>query len=141
MALQPFVLEPRLAAGAFDVCRLDLCEVLLKDDGRWPWLILVPERRGLRELHDLAEADAHLLSREVRAASRAVAGLAGVQKVNVGALGNIVRQLHIHVVGRFEGDAAWPDPVWGVKGREPYAAGAADALIVRLKPGLLNVSA
>jgi diadenosine tetraphosphate (Ap4A) HIT family hydrolase len=137
MAQPPFVLEPRLAAGAFDVCRLDLCHVLLKDDARWPWLILVPERRGLRELHDLTETDAAQLSREVRAASRAVAALPEVQKVNVGALGNVVRQLHVHVVGRAEGDGAWPDPVWGVKGREPYSAGAADALIVRLKPGLL----
>jgi diadenosine tetraphosphate (Ap4A) HIT family hydrolase len=137
MAQQPFVLEPRLAAGSFDVCRLDLCHVLLKDDARWPWLILVPERRGLRELHDLTEADAAQLSREIRAASRALAALTEVQKVNVGALGNVVRQLHIHVVGRAEGDSAWPDPVWGVKGREPYAQGSADALITRLKPGLL----
>ncbi len=137
MAMHPFVLEPRLAAGSFDVCRLDLCHVLLKDDARWPWLILVPERRGLRELHDLSDVDALMLFREVRAASRAVAALAGVQKVNVGALGNVVRQLHIHVVGRGEGDAAWPDPVWGVKGREPYAPGSADAVIARVKPGLL----
>jgi diadenosine tetraphosphate (Ap4A) HIT family hydrolase len=135
--MQHFVLEPRLAAGSFDVCRLELCHVLLKDDARWPWLIMVPERRGLREVHDLTDADALLLLREMRAASRAIAAVVGVQKVNVGALGNVVRQLHVHVVGRGEGDAAWPDPVWGVKGRAPYAAGGADAVIARLKPGLL----
>lgn len=116
-----FELHPRLAAGGAIVTDLALCRVLLKDDSRWPWLILVPRRAGLSELHQLNEADAATLMDEIRHASAAVAALDGVAKVNVGALGNEVPQLHIHVVGRWPNDAAWPGPVWGVAGKTAYA--------------------
>lgn len=132
-----FALESRLAGGGFEVCRLDLSHVLLKDDARWPWLILVPARAGLIELHDLEKRDAAQLMSEISAASRTVAGLEGVQKVNVAALGNSVRQLHVHVVGRAEGDPGWPDPIWGVKGRVAFAEDAANALVAKLRLALL----
>jgi diadenosine tetraphosphate (Ap4A) HIT family hydrolase len=116
-----FALHPRLAAGSAAVGRLRLCHALLKDDARWPWLILVPARVGLEEWHDLSPQDAAAVEADMRHASRLVAGLPGVQKVNIGALGNVVRQLHIHVVGRWDGDAAWPGPIWGVEGKVAYA--------------------
>jgi diadenosine tetraphosphate (Ap4A) HIT family hydrolase len=126
-------MHPRLAAGGALVADLALCRVLLKDDSRWPWLILVPRRADLTELHQLSEPDAVTLMAETRRASVVVAGLEGVAKVNVGALGNEVPQLHIHVVGRWPGDAAWPGPVWGAAGKTAYAEDALRALAARLR--------
>jgi len=119
-----FSLHPRLAAGAGLITELALCKVLLKDESRWPWLILVPARANLSELHQLTDSDAATLMGELRRASAAIAALEGVTKVNVGALGNEVPQLHVHVVGRWPGDAAWPGPVWGVGGKIACAAEA-----------------
>jgi diadenosine tetraphosphate (Ap4A) HIT family hydrolase len=134
-----FALHPRLAAGSHIVVDLSLCRVLIKDDRRWPWLILVPRREDKRELHHLTEGDGAVLMAEIRRASLAVGDLDGVAKVNVGALGNEVAQLHIHVVGRWPGDPAWPGPVWGAAGKTPYnqaqARDLADALRVRLQSG------
>jgi diadenosine tetraphosphate (Ap4A) HIT family hydrolase len=128
-----FALHPRLAAGGRVVTDLALCTVLLRDDRRWPWLIMVPRRADLSELHELADADAPTLMQEINRASAAIATCNGVTKVNVGMLGNEVPQLHIHVVGRWAGDPAWPGPVWGVAGKEPYEADAAEALIGALR--------
>lgn len=128
-----FILHPRLAAGATRVTDLALCHVLLKDDSRWPWLILVPRRAELTELHQLAEADAAVLMTEIRRASAAIAALDGVAKVNVGALGNEVPQLHIHVIGRWPGDPAWSGPVWGVAGKLAYAPEALRGLSEKLR--------
>jgi diadenosine tetraphosphate (Ap4A) HIT family hydrolase len=127
-----FTLAPRLAAGAFPVADTPHCVVLLKDDARWPWLILAPKLPDATELHDLAEDDYAALMGAVRAASIVMAALPGVEKVNVGMLGNIVRQLHVHVIGRHAGDAAWPGPVWGVEGKIAYAPGAGAALAERI---------
>ena len=115
-----FALDPRLVADTLPAGHLPLCEVRLMNDARFPWLILVPRRAGLREIHDLSPADRALLMEEATAAS-AVLAAHGAFKVNVGALGNIVAQLHVHVVGRQNGDAAWPGPVWGSGTRQPYA--------------------
>lgn len=128
-----FTLHPRLAATGSVVSDLALCRVILKDDSRWPWLILVARRADLGELHDLSEADAAMLMQDVRRASAVVAGLDGVTKVNVGALGNEVPQLHVHVIGRWPGDPAWPAPVWGVSGKVAYAPAAKDALVQTLR--------
>jgi diadenosine tetraphosphate (Ap4A) HIT family hydrolase len=108
-----FRLDPRLAADTIPVGSLGLSRVLLMNDSRFPWLILVPEREGLTELTDLAPAERGTLMEEIAAASRALRAVARPDKINVGALGNIVRQMHVHVVARREGDAAWPGPVWG----------------------------
>ena len=129
--MSDFALDARLAADTIPIGDLTLCTVLLMDDARFPWLILVPRRVGASELTDLSEADATALMQEIRIAARVVADLAKPDKLNVGALGNVVPQLHVHVVGRFRSDPAWPGPVWGHGSRTPYPAHAAAALVER----------
>ncbi|BAU93536.1 histidine triad protein [Methylorubrum populi] len=126
-----FSLDPRLAADTHPVGDLALCSVLLMDDARFPWLILVPRRPDLRELTDLAPEDASLAFDEIRIAVGVVQALARPDKVNVASLGNVVSQLHIHVVARFQSDPAWPGPVWGVGERKPYPPHARAALLER----------
>ena len=124
-----FTLDPRLAADTVPVGDLTLSCVLLMNDARFPWLILVPRRAGLVELADLSPEDAQGLMEEIRIATRVMLALSQPDKVNVGALGNVVAQLHVHVVGRFRSDPAWPGPVWGHGARTPYPAHAAAALV------------
>jgi diadenosine tetraphosphate (Ap4A) HIT family hydrolase len=116
----PFALHPTLARDTVEVARLPLCRLLLMDDRRFPWLILVPEREAAREIHDLAPADRAELVEEIARASEALTRLFRPDKVNVGALGNVVPQLHVHVVARFAADSAWPGPVWGSGVAVPY---------------------
>jgi diadenosine tetraphosphate (Ap4A) HIT family hydrolase len=116
-----FELDARLAGDTVVVGDLPLCRVLLMRDQRFSWLVLVPRQAGLVEVSDLAEADRVALWREVDQAGSALRAVAPCDKLNIGALGNIVRQLHVHVVARVEGDAAWPGPVWGSGKAEPYA--------------------
>jgi len=108
-----FVLDPRLATDTRPVASLPLCDVRLMNDARYPWLILVPRRAGLVEITDLHDDEQAVLWQEVNRAAAALRAVAPCDKLNLGALGNIVRQLHMHVVARVEGDAAWPGPVWG----------------------------
>jgi diadenosine tetraphosphate (Ap4A) HIT family hydrolase len=131
-----FALDPRLAADSLPVGELKLCRVLLMNDSRFPWLILVPRRAGLSELHDLSAQDRTALTGEAVLAGEKLKGLTGARKINTGALGNIVAQLHVHVVARFEGDAAWPGPVWGCGKAEPYAPGEAAARLEALRAAL-----
>jgi diadenosine tetraphosphate (Ap4A) HIT family hydrolase len=118
----PFTLHPTLARDTIEVARLPLCRVLLMKDRRFPWLILVPERESVREIHDLAPADRHALIEEIAQASEVLTRLFQPDKLNVGALGNIVPQLHVHLVARTTNDPAWPGPVWGFGPAEVYAA-------------------
>ena len=127
-----FALDPRLAADTLPVGDLPLCRVLLMRDARFPWLILVPRRPDLREFIDLPADARAILMEEIAAASRALQAETGAEKLNVGALGNVVAQLHVHVVARFAADAAWPGPVWGSGAATLYPEGAADALTERL---------
>ena len=115
-----FELDPRLARDTVFGADWQLCRVLLMDDARFPWLVLVPRRVGLAELDDLDETDNTRLMHEIRRAMKTLRGLIECDKLNIGALGNIVRQLHVHVVARHQRDAAWPGPVWGHGLREPY---------------------
>jgi diadenosine tetraphosphate (Ap4A) HIT family hydrolase len=131
-----FVLDPRLAGDSLFVADLVLSRVLLMDDARFPWLLLVPRRAAAVEVADLSDAEQATLWREVQQAAEALRQVAPCDKLNMGALGNIVRQLHVHVVARREGDAAWPNSVWGHGRAEPYAADAADALVRRLQQAL-----
>ncbi|MCX7515307.1 HIT domain-containing protein [Frateuria hangzhouensis] len=131
-----FLLDPRLAADTHPVARLVLCELRLMDDARFPWLVLVPQRAGLVEISDLTPAERTLLWHEVDRAGAALKAVAPCDKLNLGALGNIVRQLHVHMVARREGDAAWPGPVWGHGRAEPYDATAREALAGRLRTAL-----
>ena len=126
-----FTLHPQLAADTVPVGDLALSSVLLMDDARFPWFILVPRRSGATELTDLTQEDAATLMSEMRIATHVMQGLAEPDKINVAALGNIVPQLHVHVVGRFRSDPAWPGPVWGHGARPSYPAHAATALVER----------
>ena len=130
--MQPaFALDPRLEADTIPIGDLPLSSVLLLDDARFPWLVLVPRRPGASEITDLSEEDSAVLMTEIRIATRVMVELSKPDKVNVGALGNMVSQLHVHVVGRFRSDPAWPGPVWGFGARTPYPDHAASALIDR----------
>ena len=126
-----FALHPQLAADTIPVGDLALSSVLLMDDARFPWFILVPRRPGASEITDLSDEDAMTLMREIRIASHVMQCLAPPDKINVAALGNVVPQLHVHVVGRFHSDPAWPGPVWGHGSRAPYPAHAAAAFVDR----------
>lgn len=116
-----FTLHPTLARDTVEVTRLPLCRVLLMNDSRFPWLILVPERDGVREIFELAPDDRRQLVEEIALAEEVIQRQFQPAKLNVGALGNIVPQLHIHVVARFETDPAWPGPVWGSGTAVAYA--------------------
>ena len=120
-----FALDPRLAADTFGVGELTLCRVLLMNDSRFPWLILVPRRDALSEIHELSAEERARLVEEAAFAGERLKALTGAKKINTAALGNMVSQLHVHVIARFEDDAAWPGPVWGVGKAAPYAPEAA----------------
>lgn len=115
-----FILHERLAADSVLARELALCQLRLQNVKAVPWLILVPRRAEVREVHHLDKADRGLLMEEIALASRVLEELYQPDKINVGALGNIVPQLHVHVIARFTGDAAWPAPVWGRVEAEPY---------------------
>jgi diadenosine tetraphosphate (Ap4A) HIT family hydrolase len=108
-----FVLDPRLAGDTHCVGDLELSRVLLMDDARFPWLILVPRRANLRELTDLGTGDQQRLLAEIDRCARILHTLEKPDKLNIAALGNVVAQLHVHVIARRASDAAWPRPVWG----------------------------
>lgn len=115
-----FELDPRLEADSEQLLWLGLCELRLMNDRRWPWLILIPQRPGAEEVHDLTPLDQAMLTFESNMVAQALKTVTGCTKINTAALGNIVRQLHVHVIARSEGDAGWPGPVWGHGVREPY---------------------
>ena len=109
----PFTLHERLAADTVAVGSLPLCELLLMNDARFPWCILVPRRAGMRDIIDLAPTDADQLFRESLAVQRALRDAFAPDKLNVAAIGNLVPQLHLHHIARYTGDSEWPAPVWG----------------------------
>jgi diadenosine tetraphosphate (Ap4A) HIT family hydrolase len=131
-----FLLDPRLAADTFPVGDLALCRVLLMNDSRFPWLILVPRLAHSSEIHDLEPDQRGVLMEEAALAGKRLKALARVEKINTGALGNMVPQLHVHVVGRHAGDAAWPGPVWGAGRASPYQPEAAATLVEELHRAL-----
>jgi diadenosine tetraphosphate (Ap4A) HIT family hydrolase len=132
----PFALDPQLARDTHDIGGLGLSRALLMNDRRFPWLILVPQRPGLVELIDLDPAGRAALLEEITRASRALRSELAPHKLNVAALGNMVRQLHVHVIARFHGDAAWPRPVWGVGTADPYGEDELEAMSARLRQAL-----
>lgn len=115
-----FELDQRLERDSEPVLWLGFCELRAMNDRRWPWLTLVPQRAGMVEFHDLTPLDQTMLTFEINMVSRALKEATGCHKVNVGMLGNVVRQLHVHLVARNEGDPGWPGPVWGHGRAEPY---------------------
>tara|TARA_R110002020_G_scaffold86363_47_gene212931 strand:+ start:598 stop:1011 length:414 start_codon:yes stop_codon:yes gene_type:complete len=128
-----FSLDPRLAGDSVLVADGPLSQLRLMDDSRFPWLVLVPRLPGAEEWLDLDGDAQRLLLAEINLAGRALRALGPVHKLNIGALGNIVRQLHVHVVARREGDAAWPGPVWGSGPAQRYDASTREDLLARLR--------
>ena len=131
-----FTLHPKLAEDCEQVTNLDLCKVLLMNDRRFPWLILVPQRANLRDFHEIAPDDRGALFNEIERCSQLLANLPDITKINVAALGNQVPQLHVHVIGRSIHDAAWPGPVWGVGTTEPYSSEELNGRTMHLKAQL-----
>jgi diadenosine tetraphosphate (Ap4A) HIT family hydrolase len=106
-------LHPQLARDTMSVGDLPLSRVLAINDANYPWLLLVPRRNGANEIIDLAESEQAQLTAEIARAAHALQAVAVCDKLNIAALGNVVPQLHVHVIARRRGDAAWPRPVWG----------------------------
>jgi diadenosine tetraphosphate (Ap4A) HIT family hydrolase len=116
----PFQLHPQLEADTHLICRTENCQILLMDDARFPWIVLVPEVADIRELYELKERQQQQAYQSILRISKSLAEYSNADKMNVAALGNQVPQLHIHIIARYETDAAWPGPVWGVGQAEPY---------------------
>ena len=131
-----YKLDPRLENDSTSVMITGLCDLRLSRDARWPWLILVPRRAEITEIFELTPLDQVLLAFETELVAKALKEITGATKINIGALGNIVRQLHVHVIARFEGDANWPNPVWGFGKAEPYAADKRNEFIEKLREAL-----
>ena len=132
----PFTLDARLAADTHAVGELDFAHLLLMDDARFPWLILVPRVAGASDLTNLALADQHRLLADINRVTTALNSIDRPHKLNIAALGNVVAQLHVHVIARFEDDAAWPKPVWGIGERRGYSAGELDRKLRTLRAAL-----
>ena len=131
-----FTLHPQLAQDCATVGELPLSRLLLLNDSRYPWLVLVPRRADLSEVFDLAPADRAALLEETCLVGEQLLRHCGGDKLNVGALGNLVPQLHVHVVSRSVGDPAWPGPVWGHSAAQPYDEKAREARLALLRGAL-----
>jgi len=123
-------LHPQLAEDTHPVAHWTLSELRLMDDANHPWLIVVPRVEDAVELIDLTETQQAELTREIARASRALQVAFKPHKLNVATLGNLVPQLHMHVIARFEHDIAWPRPVWGMASAQPYSP---EALVLRME--------
>jgi diadenosine tetraphosphate (Ap4A) HIT family hydrolase len=120
--MTPFTLHPRLSTGAHPLGKLGSCHVLLKNNALFPWLLIVPEvSEGIEDLHQLDEAQYQDVCRTIRSVSGFVSEHFQPEKLNVACIGNQVRQMHIHIVGRSSTDPAWPDTVWAFSGKQAYA--------------------
>ena len=128
-----FQLDARLAADTVFIGTYGLCEIRLMNDSRWPWLVLVPVLQGAEEIHDLSAAEQTQIATETSSIATALKAHTNCTKINTGALGNIVRQLHIHVIARNEGDPNWPGPVWGYGERMEYGEAELAEIIGRMK--------
>ena len=128
-----FELHPQLQKDCLELGRFDLCRLLLMNESRYPWLILVPEREGLTEIYQLGGVDQGQLLRESSALARGLAEGFAADKLNIAAIGNLVPQLHVHHIVRYRDDAAWPAPVWGKFDPLPYDETALAAVVDRLK--------
>lgn len=129
--MSEFVLHPQLAKDTLPVAEWQLSRVLRMNDTTYPWLILVPRRANCREISELTSIDRHRLIDEIARASEALQREFRPEKINVGALGNMVPQLHVHVIARFVNDPAWPKPIWGVKPPTLFTVPEAKAEIAR----------
>lgn len=139
MTASTFQLHPQLAQDTWLVTDLPLCRVLLMNETRYPWVILVPRQQDIREIHELTAMERQQLWQESDQLSRALMKLFKPDKLNIAALGNQVPQLHIHHIARFQTDAAWPAPVWGKFPPQAYTATEAAAQIQHLLAALSEI--
>jgi diadenosine tetraphosphate (Ap4A) HIT family hydrolase len=128
-----FSLHPRLREDTLELGRFRLSRVLLMNDSRYPWCILVPERPDVSEIYQLDEPDQVTLALESATLAERMAQTFQADKMNVAMLGNLVPQLHIHHVVRFRTDPVWPGPVWGAGAAIPYGAAELDEIADRLR--------
>ena len=119
-----FELDARLENDSILLGSIGLCQLRLMNDSRWPWLILVPQRAGIAEVFDLQPLDQAMLTFETNHVAEVLKRICSADKINIAAIGNIVRQLHVHIIARYENDTNWPGPVWGHGQRQPYEDGA-----------------
>ena len=131
-----FVLDARLAADTHLIGDLPLSQLRLFDDARFPWFVLVPRIAGARELIDLDESDQRTLLAEINRLGRVLEAELRPDKLNVAALGNVVPQLHVHIIARFAADEAWPSPVWGRGDRIVYGESERNQRIAQLRDAL-----
>ncbi len=131
-----YQLHPQLKQDTIEIGQYDLSDVLLMNDARYPWVILVPRRVNVREIHQLAQTEQESLIAESSFTARAMMQLFSAHKMNVAALGNMVEQLHLHHIARFTTDVTWPNPVWGVGSAEPYSEVAAKVMLSQLRHAL-----
>ncbi|OEJ65127.1 HIT family protein [Magnetovibrio blakemorei] len=136
MSTPDFTLDPRLVKDTVPITSLKICQVLLMQDSSYPWLILVPNIPDLRDIDELNTAQRNQVMAEIDLASKALKTLFAPDKMNVANLGNIVEQLHIHIIARYKTDLAWPGPVWGKRPPVAYEAQALDALVEKLRTAL-----
>ena len=129
----PWSLHPQLEQDAETVGDLPLSRLLISKDGNYPWLLLVPRRPGASEIVDLDAVDQRQLMAEIAIVSAALKAITACAKLNVAAIGNMVPQLHVHVVARRRDDAAWPKPVWGAAPAQAWDPAARDRLVVALR--------
>lgn len=120
MKKNDFVLDQTLAGDTFEVCDLDLCKVLLMNRAEILWFILVPKISNCKEIFELSDEQAQLLMKEIRFFSKFLNDLFRPDKINIASLGNVVSQLHIHIMARYHHDSAWPSPVFGRISEQPY---------------------
>ena len=128
-----FVLDTRLHEDTWLIGDFPLCRLLLSNDSNYPWFILVPRREGISELFQLDEHDQQLMWAETTALARTLKDAFGADKMNVATLGNVVSQLHMHVIVRYQADVAWPAPVWGKHPAKPYTQAEVGAIQDKLK--------
>jgi diadenosine tetraphosphate (Ap4A) HIT family hydrolase len=133
-----FVLDPRLEADSVFIADGTLSQFRLMNDARYPWLVLVPKIAAASEWVDLPEAQQQLLLSETNTAAKLLREFFPCEKINIGALGNIVRQLHVHVIARTTHDEAWPGPVWGQGKAQAYSQTGLNTLIEKLRPAFAS---
>jgi diadenosine tetraphosphate (Ap4A) HIT family hydrolase len=130
---EPWSLHPQLARDTIAIGDLALSRLLVINDANWPWLLLVPRRAGASEIIDLDEVERAQLMTEIARVGRALKEVTGCDKLNVAALGNVVAQLHVHVIARRSGDAGWPKPIWGAAPPRAHDARELDRFVDAIK--------
>jgi diadenosine tetraphosphate (Ap4A) HIT family hydrolase len=126
-------LHPQLARDTINIGDLPLCRALIINDANYPWLLLVPRRKGMVELIDLGEVERAQLMTEIARVAGALKDVTGCDKLNIAALGNVVPQLHVHIIARRHGDAAWPRPVWGIVPAQAYDPAALEGFVSAIR--------